>query len=270
MYINYNTDIFKSVNRISLSVFCVGHASVGREWKGKLISPLYSRLYYVIRGSFVITLADGTKFEFTEGKWYLLPSNMSCDFECPDNMEHIYFHLKLCDCDETDLLRCCTAPLSIEGDELADYVKENVNTSDPSVGLILKNVAFTKILSMIKKHNVKLQAKDYSPCIMKAIQYIRSNLSARLTVTELAESIFVSKSTLTKHFRQELNMSPNEYVTGLLLSKAVALLSTSSLSINAICEQLGFSDQLYFSRRFKQKFGVCPSEYRKNRCYLLG
>lgn len=270
MYINYNTEIFKNVNRIKLNIACVGHAKVGKEWKGRLVSPLYSRLYYVIRGSFNITLQDGSKFEFNEGKWYLLPSNMTCDFECPDSMEHIYFHLKLCDYDEADLLRSCTSPLYLDERETVDFLKENVNTRDVSVGLKLKSVAFTKVLSMIEKYNITLQNRDYSSCVIKALQHIRSNLSARLTVTEVAESIFVSKSTLTKHFRQELEMSPNEYITNLLLSKAEMLLSTTGLSINAIGERLGFSDQLYFSRRFKQKFGVCPSEYRKNRCYLLG
>ena len=270
MYVNYNTDIFKNVNRISLIIACVGHAKVGNEWRGKLVSPLYSRLYHVIKGSFSITLQDGEKYTFNEGKWYLLPSGMSCGFECEDTMEHIYYHLKICDYDETDLLRNCTSPMSLDGNDGVEFVKENINTSTISTGLKIKNVAFSTLMSMVEKYGVTLQSRDYSACVMRALQYIRSNLSARLTVTEISENIFAAKSTLTKHFSKELSMSPNEYVTNLIMSKAETLLSTTNLPINSICEKLGFSDQLYFSRRFKQKFGVCPSEYRKNRRYLLG
>lgn len=270
MNISYNTEIFKSVNRIKLIVACVGHASVGKEWQGNIVSPVYSRLYYIVNGSFKITLPDGAEYSFKKGKWCLLPSNMSFHFECPDSMEHIYFHLKLCDYDETDLLRSCTSPLSFDGGCPLDFIKESINTTSIADALKLKNIASDVIISFIDKNGIDIHNREYSPCILKAVQYIRRNLSASLTIGEISENTFVSKSTLTKHFSRELSMSVNEYVTGLVMSEAVALLSTTSLSINAVSERLGFNDQLYFSRRFKQKFGVCPSEYRKNRCYLFG
>ena len=270
MYINYNTEIFKSANRIKLTVSCVGHAIVGKEWQGYLATPVYSRLYYVISGSFMITLSNGTEYVFEKGKWYLLPSCISCHFECPDSMEHIYFHLKLCEYDGTDLLRCCTSPLSLDGECPLDFIKESINTSSVTTALRLKNIASDVISLMIDENDVELHGREYSPCIIKAIQYIRQNLSASLTIGEISENIFVSKSTLTKHFSRELSMSVNEYVTSLVMSEAEALLSSTTLSVNAVSEKLGFNDQLYFSRRFKQKFGVSPSEYRKNRCYLFG
>ncbi len=270
MYISYNTEIFKSANRIKLTVSCVGHAKVGKEWQGDLVSPISSRLYYVVSGSFKITLPDGREYTFDKGKWYLLPSNMSCHFECPDSMEHIYFHLKLCGYDETDLLRDCTCPLSLEAECPLDFIKDNINTASITKALRLKNIASDVIAPMMDKNGIEIHNREYSACIIKAVQYIRQNLSASLTISEISESIFVSKSTLTKHFSRELSMSVNEYVTSLLMSEAEALLTSTSLSVNAVSERLGFNDQLYFSRRFKQKFGVCPSEYRKNRRYLFG
>ena len=123
---------------------------------------------------------------------------------------------------------------------------------------------------MIDRNKINLQYVKYSACIKKALTFIRENLSASLTLAKISEGIFVSKSTLTKHFQKELSTSVNEYVTRLIMSEAESLLSTTELSVGAISEELGFSDQLYFSRRFKEIHGVCPSEYRKKSSYLIG
>ena len=185
-------------------------------------------------------------------------------------MEHIYFHIKLCTHDGNDLLRACLRPLSLSDFTHVDFIKNNINTSSITTALMLKSFALETVISIVKKHNIDLHTAKYSSCITKALIYIRDNLSAKLTVTKIAENIFVSKSTLTKHFQKELSTSVNEYVTRLIMSEAETLLSSTEFSIGVISEKLGFSDQLYFSRRFKEIHGSSPREYRKNRCYLIG
>ncbi len=270
MFYNSNTEIFNEIAKIKPQILCVGHAKVGSEWQGRRISPKYSRLYYVLNGSFTIKLSNGEELTFTKDKWYLLPAGMDFDFECAQTMEHIYFHIKLCGSDGADLLRACKKPLSLSDPSNVDFIKKNITSSSLPIGLKLKNAAINTIAEMIDLYNISLCDERHSPCIKKALSYIRENLSAKLTISEISESIFVSKSTLTKHFQKELSVSVNEYVTRLIMSEAEALLSTTSLSVGAISEKLGFSDQLYFSRRFKNIHGVCPSEYRKNRSYLIG
>ena len=270
MFYNLNTKIFDEVDKIVPEIMCVGHATVGSEWCGRRISPEYSRLYYVINGSFNIMLDSGMDLSLPCGKWYLLPSGMDFDFRCRDTMEHIYFHIKLNTPDGSDLLSVCKEPLSLSDSNGVDFIKACVNTSNLSTGLRLKNTALNVILSMIEAYGIKIALRSHTPCINKALLYIKENLSASLSLSEIAEKIFVSKSTLTKHFQKELSMSVNEYVTRLIMAEAETLLSTTSLSIGAISEKLGFSDQLYFSRRFKEIHGSSPREYRKNRCYLIG
>lgn len=270
MFYKANTELFKDVDKIKAKILCVGHASVGKEWCGKRISPDYSRLYFVLNGSFKITLKDGESQSFTKGKWYLLPSGMDFDFECQDSMEHIYFHIKLCGSDGVDLLSVCKKPLSLSDSKQVDFIKDGIDSSSLTTGIKLKNAALDIVSDMIAYHRIPLLNESHSPCIKKALVYIRENLSARLTLSEISEALFISKSTLTKHFQKELSVSVNEYVTRLIMSEAEALLSTTALSIGAISERLGFSDQLYFSRRFKELHGISPSEYRKKGCYLIG
>lgn len=92
------------------------------------------------------------------------------------------------------------------------------------------------------------------------MNYIKQNISAHLMLSEISENVFVSKSTITKHFRKELSMSVNEYINNLIICEEGNLLLTSNVPILSISDKIGFYKQLYFSKRFKEKFGKSPKE----------
>ncbi|MBQ7363709.1 MAG: helix-turn-helix transcriptional regulator [Clostridia bacterium] len=63
-------------------------------------------------------------------------------------------------------------------------------------------------------------------------------------------------------------MSIQDYLFSVVISEASELVTNTNLPFLEISERLGFSDQFYFSRRFKQKYGLSPREYRnKTRIY---
>ena len=267
MYSVVNYDICKHTNHIRLHLFLCGCATVEpSEWKGTVINPAFSRLYYVISGKASITTMDNTKIMLLPGKWYFLPSGCSFNYECHEQMEHLYIHLKLCDFDETDLFYNCPRPVRIPlSNGRTDFIRHCLTSADVTDALFLHHFVYEILLSMIKNEGIELKSFDYSPCVFNALQYIKNNLSMTLTVSEICKNAFVSKSTLTKHFRKELSTSVNKYICDKILSESERLLSTSNLSVFDISEKFGFSDQFYFSRLFKEKFGVSPREYRKNK-----
>ena len=179
-------------------------------------------------------------------------------------MEHLYFHIRLSDADMLDIFRHLEVPLILEDEqipeELFDYARRPVDLKGT---LLLKAKIYDSLLRIMEKHGFLIKQDDFTDCVMNAIRFIRSNLSARLTTTEIADSAFVSKSKLTKQFRKELSMSIQEYLYHILLYEATDLLVNDELSIQQISERLGFSDQFYFSRKFKQKYGLSPTAYRK-------
>ena len=268
MHYNVNYDLCKQVNRVKLNLIAFGHARVGNEWNGFVSSPVFSRLYYIVGGNSAIAPQSGEKTKLAVRKWYLIPTGCSFDYECDGDMEHYYFHLKLCDFDGTDLLRKCKKPLSIDMEEdVVKFMKKCIDSENFLDGLKLHETALNVLLAILKRHSVEIRTENYSPCVMKAIRYIRENLSVQLTISEIAENIFVSKSTLTKHFKNELSMSVNEYVYDLVMSGAEHMLKTGDETIQTISERFGFYDQFYFSRRFKEKFGQSPREYRKGKLF---
>ena len=94
-------------------------------------------------------------------------------------------------------------------------------------------------------------------------KFLRMNLSRQLTLSEMADAISVSVSTLKSITEQAFNTSPLSYFIGLRISAAKKLIRESSLTFTEISERLGFSSVHYFSRLFKQHTGMTPSEYAK-------
>jgi len=264
MSITGNQQLCKLSNRINLNLLTLGHAKVGTDWKGEVSSPVYSRLYYVISGKVTIVPSSSEKIVFESGMWYLIPTGCSFVYECTEEFEHYFFHLRLCDFGETDLLRECKKPMQIKIELNApDILSQCIKSKNFIDALLLKEIALSVLTKLLKENQTEIKTDNYSPCIMSAIRYIKENLSIKLTISEISENIFVSKSTLTKHFKKELNMSVNEYVYNLIMSGAEHMLTTSEVSIHDISEKYGFYDQFYFSKRFKERFGCSPQMYRK-------
>ena len=259
-----NIPLCKQTNRIRLNLIYFGNSIIDNEWKGRIVSPDCSRLYCVTRGTSYITM-NGIRTQLVPGKWYLLPAGCSFDFECIDEMEQFSFHLKLCDISENDLLSSCNDIVCFEFPEMDyDFLKHCTKSTDLIDGLKLRQIIYEMLLGIIEKYNISIYRENYSPCVFSAINYIKQNLSMNLSISEIAKKTFVSKSTLTKHFRNELGVSVNEYITSRVLSEAEVMLITTNKSILEISEKFGFSDQFYFSRRFKEIFGVSPRIYKHN------
>lgn len=79
----------------------------------------------------------------------------------------------------------------------------------------------------------------------------------------------MSPSTLAKRFKAETGTTLGRYLDGLLLQKAQQKLLSTDEPIGRIAEALGFCDQFYFSRYFKQRRQETPSRYRQRLQYRL-
>lgn len=82
-------------------------------------------------------------------------------------------------------------------------------------------------------------------------------------VEDYAREIGVSAPHLTRLCRRVLGTSPNELVRRRRMLEAKRLLSYTRLSVSDIAHRAGFADAAFFSRTFKETFGVTPSEYRR-------
>ncbi|WMJ85787.1 PocR ligand-binding domain-containing protein [Anaerocolumna sp. MB42-C2] len=128
---------------------------------------------------------------------------------------------------------------------------------------ILSCISIMKICaSYITFHNGwKPTDKDLSSRIKK---YLNRNYAAKITLEDLCKEFYCSKTTLTSAFKANYGISVVDYLTGIRIDQAKALLKNDSLSMKIIAQTCGFSDQNYFTKVFLKHCGVTPSGYRNS------
>ena len=97
--------------------------------------------------------------------------------------------------------------------------------------------------------------------INAALTYISANARKKLSVPLVAKSSNVSVSRLTKLFQERLAITPGEYIRRVKLEESRALIKAGEGNVSQIAELLQYSTVQHFSRQFKAKFGVSPSEF---------
>lgn len=113
----------------------------------------------------------------------------------------------------------------------------------------------------VQKHRMD----QYSPLIRKAATYIHLHLADPLTLEQIAGSIRVSQSYLSRVFNREMKESLSGYIMKTRIEKAADLLAFSEMSIQNIAFYVGFGDLNYFSRCFKKCKNMTPTAYRSAR-----
>ena len=106
---------------------------------------------------------------------------------------------------------------------------------------------------------------DYSHLtadVLTAIQYIDSNFTENITVSDMAKKAHVSVNTLERHFKKMMNISPVKFLTQKRLARACVLLSEGK-SVQETCDLCGFSDYSHFIMLFKKEYGMTPLKYQK-------
>lgn len=93
--------------------------------------------------------------------------------------------------------------------------------------------------------------------------YIQTNISAELSVEELADHIRMTKEAFSRKFHRELGETPKTFLQRHLLRRIMTLLSTPGITVREVSKHLKFSSEFYLSRFFKKQTGMTPSEYQK-------
>jgi len=95
--------------------------------------------------------------------------------------------------------------------------------------------------------------------------YMRQHYNESITVEKLAAVAGLSERHLMRQFKEAHGCSIMAYVNGLRIREAKRLLTGSVRKMTEVAEQVGYKDEYYFTRKFKQQVGIPPAAYMKNR-----
>lgn len=96
----------------------------------------------------------------------------------------------------------------------------------------------------------------------KIRSYLDRALTSKISLQEIQDQLFISRSKLIREFKKEYGVTPYDYLLDGKIKLAKQLLRNTEYSVRSISERLDFSDEHYFSGFFKKKVGCSPSEYR--------
>ena len=96
------------------------------------------------------------------------------------------------------------------------------------------------------------------------VNYIDEHVGEKIYIETLADMIAVSPDYFTKMFKESIGKTPIDYINGVRVNRALALLADTDTSVNDISDSLGFSNPNYFHKIFKQYIDTSPLAYRKS------
>jgi len=180
--------------------------------------------------------------------------------------------------------------ICFNGDYVPHLLKQsNLNTDNPIINLSCNQTIYEIIKEMLSYHQLTpanecyLQSKLYlifaklhealqsvynkvelnnNFYVTKAIEYIEKNTFTNLSVNDIARYLNISRSHLYALFKQELNTSPQQFLTNAKIANARELLSKTKIPIYSVALSCGYKNA--FSRAFKQVTNISPREYRQH------
>ena len=94
-------------------------------------------------------------------------------------------------------------------------------------------------------------------------KYIAEHVGEDLSLEILGEVAHLHPAYLSKTFKEETGKNLSAYITDVKMEKAAELLSGTDRWVHEIMESVGYQKSQYFSKIFKEKYGVTPNEYRR-------
>jgi len=154
--------------------------------------------------------------------------------------------------------------------ELRDEVRQEMlaiiyNEKKTSLYLIAHLMLFLDALIRSSFNHSSLSGGNLKDLyIREATTFVEQNYPhAHITIKDMAEFCNLNQNYLAKIFKDTIGQTPQQFLIFYRMNKAAELLRHTLLPVNEISKQVGYPNQLNFSRTFKNTFGLSPQNWRK-------
>jgi AraC-like DNA-binding protein len=214
----------------------------------------YASLSFRTKGEGVFEV-QGKQINVTEGDILFMPSDTPYKAEYLSS-ESIVVHLEGCNYFEAE-----------------GIVLQNVRQIENCFGNLLTcwndrhsvNQAKSIIYDILEKISENKTTVIGDTVFADCLTYINSHFcDPEVDIKKICEHGFISVSSLQRKFHEHFEMSPKQYLIKLRMNRAMELLIADELSVREIAFACGFSDEKYFSRAFKDRYGYPPLYMKKH------
>jgi len=137
----------------------------------------------------------------------------------------------------------------------------------PSKDLFVDNMLEELIIRILQTNSRKIYTEKSiglatSNRLAYVVTFIRSNLSSNISISDLSRKACMSESNFYRVFKNELGVSPIDFINNERIKLAVSLLQDKKRSIKEIYRECGFESRSYFNRVFKSRKNMAPGDYQ--------
>lgn len=148
-------------------------------------------------------------------------------------------------------------------DEIFDELHKYFSAHDEAGKIMVQSLILKLIFLLHKESGMASEDADAhkSSTVKKAIDYIRNNLSADLSLENISKSVAMSPIHFHNRFKAATGKTLRTFVEDERLKEAINLMLTTDMTLTEIAFACGFSSQSYFSYAFKRKMRTTPRKY---------
>ena len=156
----------------------------------------------------------------------------------------------------------------VEAERLCGMLKEELTDKNTAFDVML-DVTFrsllVRILRNIQNTDDKCWVSDIYKTLPDIVEYINSNLSENLSISDIAKKSLYSPSYFSKLFKEYYGQTVKEYIVSKRIERATVLIKTTPLTIDEIITAVGYSNKNQFYKMFKSQIGTTPAKYRASK-----
>lgn len=253
-------------------ILYITHSEYDKGWHSTPHTHHFTELFYIVSGVGSFILPDQ---EIPVKKNDLVVINPNIEHtersNSGDSLEYMALGIEGLVFSLPDAKKSPIGLFTYQGDRdeilffLNKLLKE-VQMQEQGYELLCHNIIDILIIKLRRAKQVTVEMRDsknLNQSVALVKHYINYNFESDITLSSLAKIGNINKYYLAHRFKEEVGMSPIEYLNEIRIKAAKTLLETTDFTIAIISEASGFSSQSLFSQTFRRFEKQTPSEYRK-------
>ena len=266
---------FKTIsNDINLGItpYIIGYEKCSIDKGVTTFKKPLNVLFFILSGSGTFETA-GKTFNVQENSCFVCPTNQETTYYPNQNnpWEYIWIEFNGSECKNLFMkmnISFDNPVINLEGSShvfeiLTDLIIKIYEKND-NLGFIVVGKFLEVVYEIIKNQdsvNVTNLTKREKQ-IQQVIDYIKENYTNQdISIANIAKEFKFNASYLSRTFKEVTGTTPMRYVIELRMNKATEMITTRQYSMNEIALTIGYANQFYFSKEFKDFFGISPSRY---------
>lgn len=234
----------------------------------------YWELTYVDSGSMMCTI-EGKDFELRQGDMLMFAPNQFHSQRAANKNPFSFFTVSF-DINLSDPNILCGRVISSDNNMhklikqiLSEYSMDMLYAQEMMVSSLTQLMVTAIRASQDSKRTAQsipstITTRIKNNVVSNCIRIIDENIAYKLTLDVLSKRLCVSKSHLSKLFKEEVGIGVSDYIRDRRLEQAKHLIQMGNYTITQVSDMLGYCSVCYFSTEFRKKYKLTPSEYSKS------